>query len=65
MVMENKHIVDGDGVGDDGDEETLETPPLRSGEQVCAAPENEDRDGGGALILVKFRPPGNRVFMGI
>jgi hypothetical protein len=26
MVMENKHIVDGDGVGDDCDEETLETP---------------------------------------
>jgi hypothetical protein len=26
MVMENKHMVDGDGVGDDGDEEALEIP---------------------------------------
>jgi hypothetical protein len=24
MVMENKHMVDGDGVGDDGGEEALE-----------------------------------------
>jgi hypothetical protein len=26
MVMENKHMVDGDGVSDDGDEEALEIP---------------------------------------
>jgi hypothetical protein len=26
MVMENKHMVGGYGVGDDGGEETLETP---------------------------------------
>jgi hypothetical protein len=26
MVMENKHMVDGDGGGDDGDEEALEIP---------------------------------------
>jgi hypothetical protein len=26
MVMENKHMVDGDGVGDDGDEEALKIP---------------------------------------
>jgi hypothetical protein len=26
MVMENKHMVDRDGVGDDGDEEALEIP---------------------------------------
>jgi hypothetical protein len=26
MVMQNKHMVDGDGVGDDGDEEALEIP---------------------------------------
>jgi hypothetical protein len=29
MVMENKHMVDGDGVGDDGGEEAL-NPLLRS-----------------------------------
>jgi hypothetical protein len=26
MVMENKHMVDGDGVGDDDGEEALEIP---------------------------------------
>jgi hypothetical protein len=26
MVMENKHMVDGDGVDDDGDEEPLKIP---------------------------------------
>jgi hypothetical protein len=26
MVMENKHMVDGDGGGDDGHEEALEIP---------------------------------------
>jgi hypothetical protein len=26
MVMENKHMVDGDGGGDDGDEKALEIP---------------------------------------
>jgi hypothetical protein len=26
MVMENKHMVDGDGGGDDGDEEALKIP---------------------------------------
>jgi hypothetical protein len=26
MVMENKHMVDGDDVSDDGDEEALEIP---------------------------------------
>jgi hypothetical protein len=26
MVMENNHMVDGDGGGDDGDEESLEIP---------------------------------------
>jgi hypothetical protein len=26
MAMENKHMVDGDGVSDDGDEEDLEIP---------------------------------------
>jgi hypothetical protein len=26
MVMKNNHMVDGDGVGDDGDEEPLEIP---------------------------------------
>jgi hypothetical protein len=26
MVMENKHMVDGDGVGDDGGEEALKIP---------------------------------------
>jgi hypothetical protein len=26
MVMENKHMVDGDGGGDDGDEDALEIP---------------------------------------
>jgi hypothetical protein len=33
MVMENKHMVDGDCGGDDGDEEALEIPSLnwRSG----------------------------------
>jgi hypothetical protein len=25
MMMENKHTIDGDGVGHDGDEEALET----------------------------------------
>jgi hypothetical protein len=29
MVMENKHMVDGDGVGDDGGEEALEIPISR------------------------------------
>jgi hypothetical protein len=29
MVMENKHMDDGDGGGDDGDEEALEIPLSR------------------------------------
>jgi hypothetical protein len=30
-----------------------------------AAPENEERDGGGTLDLIKFRPPENRVVSNI
>jgi hypothetical protein len=43
----------------------LSKSTLQSGEQDPAAPENEDRDGGGALGLIKFLPPRNRIFSNI
>jgi hypothetical protein len=62
MVMDNKHMVDGYGGGNDGDEEALKITPLQSGEQDPTASKNKDRDGGGALDLIKLCPYGNRVF---
>jgi hypothetical protein len=36
MVMENKHMDDGDGGGDDGDEEALEIPISGVGSGSCS-----------------------------
>jgi hypothetical protein len=52
MVMENKHMDDGDDGGDNGDEEALEIP-LSEWRSGSAASENKDRDAGGSLDLVK------------
>jgi hypothetical protein len=60
MVMENNHMVDGDGGGDDGDEEALKIPLSGVETRILQPPKNEDRDGGGALDLIKFCPPGKR-----
>jgi hypothetical protein len=62
MVMENKHMVDGDGGGDDGDEEAPRNPPLWSGDRDPAASENKDRDATGTLDLIKIRPSKIRFF---
>ena len=35
MVMEMKHMVDGDGIGDDGDEDCVKFPsPVQRGRQI-------------------------------
>lgn len=65
MVMEIKHMVDGDGVGDDGGEETLEIPLSGVERQDQTSSKNEDRGGGGALFREKLRAPGNIGFWGI
>ena len=41
MAMENKHMVDGDGVGDDDSEETLEIPLSGVEKRINLTPETK------------------------
>ena len=58
-------MVDGDGVGDDGGEETLEIPLSGVERQDQSGSKNKDRGGGGALFREKLCPPGRLGFWGI
>jgi hypothetical protein len=63
-VMENKHMVDGDGGGDDGDEEALEIPLSRVEIRIQLPPKKR-LQWWWRFGPHKIPPPRNRVFSNI
>jgi hypothetical protein len=64
IMMENKHMVGGDAVDNDGCEESLEIHLSGVKNGINQTPKNEDRGGGGTLVHEKLGPPGGVGFQG-
>jgi hypothetical protein len=58
MVMENKHMVDGDSVSDYGGDESLRILFSRVKKRINQPPKNKDHGGGSALVHEKLCPLG-------
>jgi hypothetical protein len=65
MVMENKHMGDGDDVGDDDGEEALNPPPPFGVESRILEPSKMKIAMAAVLWVSKFYPFGKLGFWGI